>query len=481
VSLVPLLGLNLALAADPAFPEAQGSGAGTPGGRGGRIIEVTNLNDSGPGSLRAALEATGPRIVVFRVSGTIQLAKPIRVRNPYLTVAGQSAPGGGILVRGAPSGDDAGEVFNLVGGVHDVIFRYIRVRSGATTAPPGRGQVNVRIDAGSHDIIIDHCSFSWTLDENFDIDRAIPDGYSHETWPTIDRITVQRCIFAEGLMPHSTGMRIGGEAELEGWRGVHEVDVHHNLFAHNNGRCPGMQAINARIVNNVIYGWGSASVETRGDMVTDFIGNYLRPGSVSDADYGWCHDTFDLSAPHIIFPPPSFYFSGNYQEPGKWDYEITVIHRTNQPFPSSFKRATPLPDPPIPIEIQTAAEAYESVLADVGANRRIDCNGNWVSNPDAVDIRIIDSVKNRTGTLISHEGEVGGYPQIASGTPCQDSDHDGMPDVWEQAWGLNPNSNDSAGKNLHSIYTNVEVYLNGIAPLSSGISAPTNLRVTDVQ
>lgn len=193
-----------------AFPGASGFGAMTTGGRGGQVIAVTNLNDSGPGSLRTALTASGPRIVVFRVAGIIDLASRINIGNPHLTVAGQTAPGSGITLRAAPG---AGQIIHV--NTHDVILRYLRIRSGAA-GNPGGGQVNIQINSGAHDVIVDHCSMSWTLDENFNITRNIPDTADEATWPQIYNITLQRSLMAEGLIPHSTGVRVGGEFAKDG-------------------------------------------------------------------------------------------------------------------------------------------------------------------------------------------------------------------------------------------------------------------------
>lgn len=457
----------------PAFPGAEGAGALTPGGRGGRVIAVTNLNDSGPGSLRAAIEAKGPRIVVFQVGGIIELRKPIFIDEPYLTIAGQTAPGGGITLKGT---DEGGGKMLVLRDVHDVIIRYLRIRSGAH-GEAERGQINIAIDSGVHDVIIDHTSLSWTLDENLMIHRNIPDDTDPDAWPGIQKITVQRSILAEGLWPHSTGVQIGGEAELEGWRAVHDITLHHNLFASNSLRNPGIGSAGTQVINNVVYNWGSRLGETWYASTVDWIGNYFKPGSLSNPDRHLVHAAFFRDSPQERFPPPSLYLYGNialpdHTNPGTNDWELYVIHYEETPLPNEFLRVESLPHTPIPVTIQTAEEAYHSVLMDVGANARLDCEGNWVANSDAVDMRLVSDVREGTsssGRFIRHEDEVGGYPQIDSGTGCLDSDHDGMPDAWEVNTNvLDPHADDSAGYDLDPNYTNIEVYLAGNTSYLSG-------------
>ena len=216
----------------PAFPGAEGYGANSVGGRGGRVIEVTNLNDDGPGSLRdCAQRASEPRICVFRVGGIIDLQSRLRVKYPYLTIAGQTAPGGGILLKNRG--------ISLAEGVHDVTIRYLRIRYGDTSKTGGQGQVNIGIDWSSNNIIVDHVSTSWTLDENTTIYLNRPTGAT-EPRPPIYNITFQNLLIAEGLWDHSTGISISGEKDdsvsppIEDYKEVYDISLHHNLFAHNS-------------------------------------------------------------------------------------------------------------------------------------------------------------------------------------------------------------------------------------------------------
>lgn len=449
----------------PSFPGAEGAGAVTPGGRGGRVIEVTSLNDGGPGSLREAVDTPGARTIVFRVSGTIELEKPLAIREPYITIAGQTAPGGGITLSGRRNTD--GEMI-LLRDVHDVIIRYLRIRNSAR-GEPGQGQTNIAIDSGASNILIDHVSMSWSLDENVMIHRNIPDGIGSDAWPEIVNITLQRSIIAEGLDPHSTGTQTGGEVRVAGWRGVHDITIHHNLYVHNSHRNPGIGSLRTQVINNVVYNWSPRVGSTSRDIDVDWIGNYFKPGPMSNPDTYLTHMAFPAESPEDPWPPPSLYLSGNvappeHPNPRADNFDLYTIHYTGMPLPDSFRRKEPLQAGGVPVTVQRAYDAYDSVLADVGANARLGCSGGWIENTDSVDRRLLQDVLQGTGPRdgpISHENQVGGVPVLESGEPCPDGDHDGMPDEWELAAGLDPLVDDSSGLDLDLHYSNLEMYLNG--------------------
>jgi pectate lyase len=433
------------------------------------VIEVTNLNDSGPGSLREAISASGPRTVVFRVAGVIELERPLLIREPFLTIAGQTAPGGGITLSGVRNQD--GEMI-LLRDVHDVVIRYLRIRSGISASPtnePGQGQTNIAIDSGSYNILIDHCSLSWSLDENLMIHRNIPDGADPADWPGIYNITIQRSIIAEGLWPHSTGTQIGGEAEVDGWRGVHDITIHHNLYAHNSHRNPGVGASRTQVINNVVYNWANRVGSTIRDIVVDWIGNVFRPGPLSKSGILLVHEAFPKGQPENAWPAPSLYIAGNLAPPTLLDpqadnWPIYEIHDMGEALPGEFRRSEPLPSPTIPVTIQPALEAYASVLGDAGANARVGCRGERLPASDEADQRLVREVLEEKGPRrrpVAHPNEAGGYPEIEPGQPCADSDHDGMPDEWEIAVGdLNPQQDDASGYDLDPYFTNLEMYLN---------------------
>ncbi|HZW03337.1 MAG TPA: hypothetical protein VFF68_05395 [Anaerolineaceae bacterium] len=452
----------------PAFPGAAGAGAATPGGRGGQVLAVTNLNDRGPGSLRAAINTPGPRTVIFQVSGVIELERPLVILEPFLTIAGQTAPGGGITLSGTKNQD--GEMI-VLHDVHDVVIRYLRIRNGQL-GTPGQGQTNIAIDSGAHNIVIDHVSLSWSLDENVMIHRNIPDGISAEDWPEISAITVQRSLIAEGLHPHSTGIQTGGENAVEGWRGVKDITIHHNLFAHNSHRNPGLGSLHTQIINNVMYNWAARAGETWRNIDVDWIGNYFKPGPMSASGLVLVHVAYPANDPDHPWPAPSLFVGGNlappdFADPGGDNWGLYRIHYDFTPVPAAFRRTEPQPFTAVPVEIHTAEEAYHSVLADVGANARLNCSGVWVDNLDRVDQRLLADVERGTGPQrrpIADAAEVGGLPELETGAPCPDGDADGMPDEFERTHPpLDPESPDDGGNDLHPQYTNLEIYLNGVS------------------
>ena len=442
------------------------------GGRGGRVIEVTNLNDSGPGSLRAALEAEGPRIVVFRVGGIIELDGEVRIRNSYLTVAGQTAPGGGVTIKG--SGDNALYIYDR-GSVHDVTMRYLRLRYGDGSGSDD----NITIHAG-HDIIFDHLSLSWSTDENVGI-------WSEIDRPPIYNITIQRSIMAEGLAGHSNGMHISGEKDysleepIEAWRQVKDLTIHHNLFIHNTDRNPRVISAGAQVINNLVYNWKFRIGSTMSGSVIDYINNYYQAGPMSNLDRLLLHEDSSPDYPNwrTPLPDPSIYIAGNIVQPNHPDPEadnwvLLEYNWTYAPLPGHFRRFEPLPQAPIPVSLQSASEAYGSVIADVGANARLDCLGNWVPNSDSVDLRLLGDIQNGTGSEepIGSPDEVGGFPEIDPGTPCADGDHDGMPDEWENLHSFNPNNpSDGPADADEDGYSNVEEYLNGTDPTAGSFCA----------
>lgn len=411
----------------PAFPGAEGFGSETRGGRGGRVIAVTNLDDDGPGSLRAACRAKGARIVVFRVGGTIRLKKHLRITEPFITIAGQSAPGGGILLR------DAG----LWIETHDVVVRFIRVRIGPSLNEYYGSQDCVHIEGKDCcNVVVDHCSFSWSVDE-----CASARGPAHD-------ITFSWNIIAEALRTpftnqelgkddedsrsHSMGMMLGGNPD--------RCSVHHNLIAHCNSRNPRIQGGTHAFVNNVVYDWGYMTATFSRDPKVNFIGNYYRRGPSS------------LDQPPIVNEQGlgKVYVKGNRSSRRPSDslpeWELTtdapVAHQAKEPF------AMP------PLKITSADQALEDVLAHAGCT---------LPQRDAVDDRILRNARLGMGGKIDRPEQVGGYPEIAAGAPPRDSDADGMPDDWETAQRLDPNDPTDGPKDRdRDGYTNVEEYLNSI-------------------
>jgi len=405
----------------PAFPGAEGFGANTPGGRGGKILFVNNLNDDGPGSFRAAVQTKGPRIVIFRVGGTIRLKSHLRIEEPYITIAGQAAPGGGILLR------DAG----LYVSTHDVIVRYLRVRIGASTVEKYDTQDCLHIGDGEgvHDVIVDHCSLSWSIDE---VGGAV--SHSHE-------ITIQWCIFAE---PLNEPLQVGKKREhaycMMLGNYPNHVSVHHNLLAHSEHRNPRIQGGTHDFVNNVVYNWGYFSGVFSRYPNVNFVGNYYKPGPESRNCLPIVEKEKDMGRIYVRGNRSPFRLAD-----GLMEWYLTV----NAP-PDSHRALEPFPV--VPVKTTDAETAYDDVLAGVGAR---------LPRLDAVDRRILKDVVDGTGKIIDRPEEVGGYPVIESGVPPQDSDNDGMPDEWEKCHGLDPeNAKDAHLDHDGNGYSNIEDYLN---------------------
>jgi hypothetical protein len=422
-----------------AFPEAEGFGAYAKGGRGGHVHYVTNLNDKGPGSLRWAVEQEGPRTVVFSVSGTIELKERLDILNPYITIAGQTAPGDGICLKG--------ETLRIK--ADHVIIRHIRVRLGDGKHGEGskQGKDAIDISMGEH-IIVDHCSASWSLDEVLS---------SSTRDPTLSNVTVQWCFITEGLNVegHGFGSLIRGT-------GGAKYSYLHNLYAHNHGRNPrpGNYDSNPYEVdpegllldfrNNVIYNWGGehAGYNSDSKSVTrlNYVSNYLIPGQNSKPT-GIAYSTG--SSRHN-----RSYFEGNYYNGAtpenqwelvrfrdEWTADEIQAYKQIKAFESG------------PVKAEDAKSAYEQVLKYGGA---------ILPRRDHIDIRIVHDVKNRTGRIITSQDEVDGWPELKTSTAPSDADHDGMPDDWEENNGLNPNDANDRNKLTAEGYTMLENYLNSI-------------------
>jgi hypothetical protein len=409
-----------------AFPEAEGYGKYTVGGRSGAVYEVTNLNATGAGSLGAAISASGARTVVFRVAGTIE--GNFSINNDKITIAGQTAPGDGICIKG-----------NLNINAGDVILRYVRVR-----LDPG-----IEADAISSrfkkNIILDHVSASWSSDEVMSL--------YHGT-----NVTIQWCMLTEGCAKFvngtNTGHRFGGI-----W-GNNYSTYHHNLIAHNDSRNPrwasGSQFSDYR--NNVVYNWGYQSCYGGGAMqdgatnlfdhtTINMVANYYKPGPATGSGV---RDR--IAEPSEDNGVGSWFVTNNVVE----GYPAVNANNWLGVDGSAYIKLD-APWAALPINEETPLVAYTNVLAHAGCSK---------PNRDSVDTRIMNEVATGTATcgtngIITYPSDVGGWPTLATGTPPTDTDRDGMPDSWETAHGLNPNN--AADRNNYTLspdYTNLEVYLN---------------------
>lgn len=453
----------------PSFPGAEGGGMYSFGGRGGKVITVTNLNDDGPGSFRWACEQGGARIIVFNVAGIIHLKSPLIVRAPYITIAGQTAPGDGVCI--------AGESVWI--NTHDVVVRHMRFRRGETWV--GRRDDSFGGNPVGN-IMLDHCSCEWGLDENISFYRHMYQAgptYPEQKLPTVN-VTIQNTISAKALdiYNHAFGSTLGGE----------NCAFVRNLWASNAGRNPsvGWNGI-FNFVNNVVYNWVHRSMDG-GDWsaLYNVYNNYYKPGPGTN-----------IKEPigHRFVKPESglsrnakkkygrVYCNGNIMEGNdsvtadNWkgvqieDMDGTGEYRSsmywNKPFPHPYYTVMP------------AKEAYDFVLAHVGAT---------LPTRDLIDTHVIDEVKTGkpyfdksakpdtahfkyrrlpkdswTIGIITDPQQMSGYPKY-KGKSYKDSDGDGMPDAWETAHGLNPNDPSDANKDSTGDgYTNIEKYINGIS------------------
>ena len=429
-----------------AFPGAEGYGRFARGGRGGKVYEVTTLADAGPGSLREAVDAEGPRTVVFRVGGTINLKSKLVIRNPYITIAGQTAPGDGIATRGY--------TFGCL-GAHDVIIRYVRIRigdeSGQTMDGSGMG-------GGTDHAIMDHCSIAWSIDEGFSSRGG-------------KNITLQRSLIAEPLNMSIHSHYVGSD-KGHGFAGSISGDIgsfHHNLLANCAGRNwslaggltgGGKFAGHLDIRNNVVYNWHHRTNDG-GVRNLNLVGNYYIPGPASKV-FHLLKAIMEMKLPDDV---QQYYVAANVME-GRPQYDAD--NWKNGGVIGEYDRYPEMvlakPFCPSFITEHSAKEAYESVMADVGAN---------YPRYDAIDARTVKDVLRRgftyKGSRTGLPGipdsvkDVGGYVELKGGEVPADRDHDGMPDAWEQRNHLNPD--DASDGNQDAVgdgYTNLERYLNSI-------------------
>ena len=472
----------------PAFLGAEGGGKYSFGGRGGKVFVVTNLADSGPGTLREACESAGPRIVLFNVAGIIHLEKPIYIEAPYITIDGHTAPGDGVCIA------DNG----LVDNAHDVVIRYLRLRRGN---PDIFNRHGVHYGNPIGNIIIDHVSASWGEDQNIDTYRHMyqpTNGGPALKLPTVN-VTIQWTISSEAL--NTCNHAFGGD-----WGGRNSL-FHHNLLACNTGRNPSIAMTDDfNFVNNVLFNWRHRSLDGGDkDSRYNIINNYYKPGPA----------TPDTAIHYRILQPSQSYnktnrtslwgkayVAGNVVEGNdavtrdNWNGGVQF---TKSPDPEAgggiakgamdddqaiqtimaqvrVDKAFPMP----PVAMTSAAEAYEAILKNVGATQ---------PHRDPVDERVIHSVrtgkvwsqgqeitptpmpglaKNNIGKagngIITDIAQVGGYPEY-KGTPLKDLDADGIPRSWKKKYHLDTKDPQLAQKDLQGDgYTVMDKYLNDLDP-----------------
>jgi len=406
----------------PSFPGAEGFGARTPGGRGGRVIKVTNLNTSGPGSLQAACSAEGPRIVVFEVSGVIP--GDVSIEHGQITIMGQTAPGAGITIKGMLSTpwDPEG-----LARYEDIVIRFLRIRPDPR---PGISWADGIQFSGVRRCVLDHISCSWASDETIDIYTA-------------QDITIQWCTIEESDTQghpkgrHNYGLISGPEGQM--------VSIHHTLYAHHSRRCPAIANGPSDIRNIVVYNFRdglSHEGHTPNNLGFNIIGNYYKPGPNEPNIF-----------PFNFVSNVSYYLRDNYiegvgmiQDPWAEAYKLYGL----QYYASKGVKAEQETVVP-PVTTHSPLEAYELVLEKAGCFPR-----------DTVTRRTIAEVRNCTGSWGRHDpGDL--MAGLTPKTPPTDSDNDGMPDAWERANGLDPSDGTDHNTIMSSGYTAIEEYCNMLA------------------
>ncbi len=423
-----------------AFPTAEGFGAAARGGRGGRVIQVTNTNEAGPGSLRACIEASGFRNCVFRVSGTITLRRaPLVIRNPFITIAGETAPGGGIAIRNSPTQIRP----SIIILTNDVIIRHIRLRPGPHSIRACCAGALGLYTSNARDIMLDHISASWGSDETID-----SEGARNFTW--------QWGLVAEPLLNGGPGK--GNRARNMLFTEGGNITVHHTLFAMGQFRNPQIKMADpgavAQVINNVMYSPTWQLVISFGDQWThinaNVVGNYKIYGTPRARGTPDDHLVRLVEENQFGF---SLFVSDNYDEPYRTNSEQpnNLVVR-----PQSRRFLTSRPFPAPAVRTTSPEQAYTEVLRGAGATR---------PQRDAVDKRIIADVINRSGALLKNDpNTVGGWPLLSQGVPYSDSDQDGISDTWELDHGLDPHS--TADGNVDGDgdgWTNFEEFLHELA------------------
>ena len=450
-----------------AFPEAEGYGAlalTTCDRRRTEVVAVTNLNDSGVGSLRAALtggEANTYRIVIFQVGGTIRLRSSIVIRRSCLYVAGQSARGQGIQVRYdaslAPTALGNLISGNATGGIHDVVLRYMRLRSGR--GDPETSGDNISFRSG-RELVLDHLSGAFGNDECFSVSTA-------STGEPVENVTVSRNMMTAPLATHAVGSIIG-RSSSDGAVAT-GFSVHHNFYAHMTHRAPMLQSSGrSQVISNLIYNWTSRVSRIHGETFAEVLHNSMVAGPRA------LRLTFSRFYKFSGEGVPRVRFDGNIAEgygPVGWEeYVDDSRHPTLTLVPRARHEHTEVLAPPVPVTITPSSLTRENVLADVGANATLACDGRWVPFTDALDAWTIQSLADLTGpigdpTSYDHPDDYGGFPVINGGPACADADGDGMPDAWEARYGLRANdASDALIDSDGDGYLNLEEYLNGSIP-----------------
>lgn len=432
-----------------AFPGAEGYGQNALGGRGGQVLKVTNLDDSGPGSFRAACEALGPRIVVFEVGGRINLSSTVNVTNPFITIAGQHSVGDGITL--SMEGTPNEPVLSIQ--THDVILRYLTIRRSENEVSETNSDCLVLTDA--HDVVVDHCSFSWASDENI----AIYD-YDGNGEANTYNITVQNSLIDTAWGGSDKGILASG--------GIDRLTFYNLLFTSVGQRQPLIKNEEGNYVTAETYFEIINTVTFEGKLHASFPNNVEEAG-LKHLNYinNLCIDSgFSRNMLYVDTDfPVSVYARGNISplrtsiaSPVDWDEEWSVIQPgggrddVENTLTTDYRVTTPVDTPIIRdgVALVDALDLFESLRAHIGAS---------LPTRDSEDERAINDVVTRMATANSTSGT---FPVLAGGTPEADADNDGMPDAWEDERGFNTEADDSAADRDGDGYTNIEEFLNSL-------------------
>lgn len=410
----------------PAFPGAEGWGRFAQGGRGGKLIEVTNLNDEGPGSFRAAVMDTAHRMVTFKVSGTISLKSPLEIVSPYLTIAGQTAPGDGICLKNYP--------LHIV-NTHDIVVRGLRIRPGTESGMIGSEIDGVEVRESSN-VIFDHCSVSWSCDEGVN------------NWHKSSFVTFQWCLISEPLNKsvhekgaHGFGATIGG----------YKSTFHHNIIANATARNPSIGGNNLNptvmldVRNCLFSNWKQRSCDGK-PLSVNIVNNYFKPGPATLPEVKSRIVRVDNSEKYGF--SSLWYVDGNYIEGNSevsadnWKGGVDFGEGTSE-IRNRMKHPTEL----APVTTQSAVEAYTLVLKNAGA---------ITPARDSQDSRVIAQIvsgkySKSTDGVIDKVEQAGGWPELKSIAPSKDENKDGIPDGWKAT-------------QRNEGYTDLEVYINSLIP-----------------
>ncbi|VXC13811.1 MULTISPECIES: pectate lyase family protein [Chryseobacterium] len=434
------------------FPDAEGFGRYTTGGRGGKVVFVTKISDDGSeGTLRYALEQKGPRYIVFKTAGTIYLESPLKIKEGNVTIAGQTAPGDGITIAN----------YETFVAADNVIIRFLRFRMGDQKKFEGDA-LGARF---IKDLIVDHCSMSWSTDETVSI-------YVNEN------TTLQWCVIAESLRNSAHQKGAHGYGGIAGGK---FASFHHNMYSHHDSRNPRLgEYAGSKFAltdltdfrNNVIYNWGHNNVYGGEGMNVNMVNNYYKPGPASmNKKRIVAIDKNEKPETEVYNIWGKYYINGNVSEGNpevtadNWNAGVFNQMKPSYNLTDADKNSIKINQPhdiQNNVKTHSAKEAYEKILQIGGASLV----------RDAVDLRVLKEVKNGTFTyngslgskngIIDSQNDVGGFPDLKPGKALLDSDNDGMPDEWETKHNLDPKKANANGRDLDKNYDNIEVYINDL-------------------